>query len=137
MLQKLLYLFPMTLLLLHCSENPYRQGKILYQNFCANCHMEDGSGLQGLIPPLAGADWIGENQEELPCAIRYGMKGEMIVNGKTYNEYMPGVQRLTDFEITNVINYINHAWGNDYGYMKYEAVKTALEGCKDRTPILE
>ena len=137
MLRRLLYVFPLIFLLLQCNQTPYRQGQILYENFCANCHMEDGSGLQGLIPPLAGADWVRDNQNELACAIRYGMKGEMVVNGKTYNEYMPGVQRLSDFEITNVINYVNHAWGNDYGYMKYEDVNEALEDCKDRTPILE
>jgi mono/diheme cytochrome c family protein len=136
MLRRLLYLF-LVLPMLQCTDNPYRQGEILYRNFCANCHMEDGSGLQGLIPPLAGADWIHDNPKELACVIRYGMKGEIIVNGKIYNEVMPGVQRLTDFEIANVINYINHAWGNEYGYAKYEDVKTALEECKDRTPILE
>ncbi len=39
-----------------CKETPFQQGKILYEYYCANCHMEDGSGLEGLIPPVAGAD---------------------------------------------------------------------------------
>lgn len=119
------------LTLVYCDSNPYQQGEILYNNFCANCHMENGEGLKGLIPPLAGADWVKNNQEDLACIIRYGMKGPIEVNGRTYNEAMPGVPELSDFEITNVINFINHAWGNDYGYVKYESVKNALENCSD------
>ncbi len=114
-----------------CDRQPYRQGAILYNNFCANCHMEDGSGLEGLIPPLAGADYLRERQELIPCIIRYGQKGEIVVNGRTYGQQeMPAVPQLTDFEITNVINYLNHAWGNDYGVVKYETVRQALESCE-------
>lgn len=93
--------------------------------------MEDGSGLEGLIPPLAQADWVQQNQDQLACIIRYGMEAEIVVNGKKYKEKMPGVPQLTDFEVTNVINYINSAWGNNYGYVKYETIKGQLEQCED------
>lgn len=112
------------------SSNPYKQGKILYENFCASCHMDDGSGLAANIPPLAGADYLKEAQELLPCIIRYGQQGPIVVNGVTYNNAMPGVPQLTDFEIANVINYINHAWGNDYGYMQIDEVQDILEECQ-------
>lgn len=74
-----------------CEEkNPYIQGKILYENFCANCHMEDGTGLVEVIPPLAGSDYLVKFPEKLPCMIRKGISGEMTVNGKIYNTEMPG-----------------------------------------------
>lgn len=92
--------------------------------------MDDGSGLQGVMPPLAGADYVAQNQGKLACIIRYGMEGAVVVNGTTYNQQMAGIPQLTDFEITNIINYINHSWGNEYGYMRYDDVKTALEKCK-------
>lgn len=117
------------LLCLYCQDNPYRQGEILYNNFCANCHMENGAGLEGLIPPLAEADWIRENQDQLACVIRHGMQGPIEVNGRTYNEEMPGVPQLSEFEIANVINYINHAWNNDFGYVSYEKVKSTVDNC--------
>lgn len=113
-----------------CRDDPYKQGRILYQNFCASCHMDDGTGLQGLIPPLAHADYVAQNQDKLACIIRYGMEGPVVVNDTTYNQEMAGIPQLTDFEITNVINYINHSWGNDYDYMQYADVKEALEECK-------
>ncbi len=92
--------------------------------------MEDGTGLRGLIPPLRGADYVEADPVRMACIIRYGMEGSVVVNDTTYNQAMPGVPQLSDFEITNVINYINQAWGNDYGYVKFEAVKIALESCK-------
>lgn len=117
------------LLFSDCQDNPYKQGKSLYQNYCANCHMDDGSGLEGIIPPLAHADYLKDHQDKLACITRYGMVGAVAVNGETYNNAMPGVPELSPFQITNVINYINHAWGNDYGLAKYEEVKAALEQC--------
>ena len=113
-----------------CQQNPYKQGAILYENFCANCHMDDGSGLEGVIPPLAQADYVRDNQELLPCIIYKGMEGEIVVNGITYNQPMVGAEVLSDFEITNIINYINHSWGNDYGFQKLEDTRKALSECK-------
>ncbi len=112
------------------NENPYTQGKILYENFCSNCHMDDGTGLINIIPPLAGADYLQINQDKLPCIIRAGMKGNVVVNGKIYSTEMPGVPQLTEFEVTNVINYINSAWGNNYGVVKHLEVREALNSCE-------
>ena len=114
----------------NCGDDPYKQGRILYNNYCANCHIEDGSGLAVLIPPLAKADYLRDNQELLPCMIRYGMQGPIVVNDTLYNQAMPGAEELTSFEIANIINYINHAWGNDYGYFPHGRVTEALEACE-------
>lgn len=92
--------------------------------------MDDGSGLEGLIPPLANADYVQNYSSKTACIIRYGMEGEITVNGKTYNNPMEGIPQLSDTEITNVINYIHHAWGNDYGYVKFKEVKGALQECE-------
>lgn len=117
-------------LLAGCEGQPYRQGQILYQNFCANCHMDDGSGLQGNIPPLAGSDFLRQNQELVPCIIRYGQEGPIVVNGKTYNNPMAAIPQLSDIEITNIINYINHSWGNDFGYVQFETARQMLKRCE-------
>ena len=42
---------------------------------------------------------------------------------------MPANQKLSDFEIANIINFINHSWGNDYGYVQIGEVRAALENC--------
>ena len=94
--------------------------------------MEDGTGLPGVIPPLKGADYLKTDPLRAACIIRYGMEGAVVVNDTTYNQPMPGIpeDKISAFEITNIINYINQAWGNDYGYVNYVDVKKQLEACK-------
>lgn len=118
-----------------CHENPYKIGERYYMNLCANCHMEDGTGLELLIPPLAGADFVRNHPERLPCIIRHGMTGKVVVNGVEYEQEMPGTKDLTDFEITNLLNFINKAWGNDYPVVQYELVRKALENCEPQLTI--
>lgn len=114
-----------------CKDSPYQQGEILYNYYCANCHSEDGTGLKGLIPPLANADWVKNNPTQLACLIRNGMKGKVVVNGKTYDQEMAGFPQLTRYELANIINYINQAWGNDYGVIKVTDIKKELEVCSE------
>ncbi len=118
--------------LMSCQENPFIQGEIMYENFCATCHMEDGKGLKGLIPPLANSDWLKNNQDILACSIRKGINDPIVVNGKTYELPMAGVTALTEFELANVINYINQAWGNDYGFVQINEVRDQLDACNAR-----
>ena len=114
----------------YCNTNPYTQGKIMYENFCANCHMEDGTGLEGNIPPLANADYLQTHGGKIACIIRYGIQETIVVNGKKYTTPMEGIPQLTEVEIANIINYINHAWGNKYGFVKIQEVKSQLERCE-------
>lgn len=98
-----------------CGKTEHLQGHNLYDQHCANCHMEEGEGLRQLIPPLAGADFLRDNPGAVVRGIRKGMAGEMVVNGKTYNQPMPGNIELSEFQVVNIVNYINQAWGNDFG----------------------
>lgn len=117
---------PFTLLYTSKSSNPSEQ---LYQAKCASCHMDKGEGLKKLIPPLAGADYLART-EELACLIKNGIEGEMLVNGVSYNQPMPGNPELTDIQISNLINYIRNEWGNKYPYISPQEVKKQLENCK-------
>ena len=112
------------------EENPYKQGKILYTNFCANCHMESGEGLKGLIPPLAKADYLLSDREKIACSIRKGLKGKIVVNGVEYGQQvMLAIPKLSDFEITNVMNYVSTAWGNSGELWTVDEVRKGLELC--------
>lgn len=114
-----------------CKDTPFQQGKILYEIFCANCHMEDGSGLEGLIPPLADADYYRQNILQSACLIRNGMEGKVVVNGRTYEQPMPNNDQLTEFEITNILNYISSTWYDDLPYVKLADVRKTLNACKE------
>ena len=112
-----------------CKNKTYSQGERLYQAHCANCHMEDGLGLAKLIPPLANSDYLRDNQEIIPCILRHGQKGKIIVNGVHYDQEMPG-EKYTAVQINNMVNYINTAWNNDIPTVTITQTNKRLENCK-------
>ncbi|WP_157974258.1 c-type cytochrome [Lewinella sp. IMCC34183] len=114
------------LCVLGCGKTEHLQGRNLYLEHCANCHFEEGQGLGLLIPPLAGADYLRDNPAAVVQGIRHGMEGPMVVNGETYNEAMPANIELSEFQIVNIVNYINQAWGNDYGLVTVEETRRWL-----------
>ena len=118
-----------------CSETPYPQGKLIYEYKCGNCHMNDGSGLVGNIPPLAQADWLVEHREDIACVIRYGQQGPIEVNELPYNGIMQGFPELSNTELTNVANYILSAWGNNLPPLKASRIGDMLEDCELEKPI--
>ena len=113
-----------------CNTNTFAQGEILYNNFCANCHMADGKGLANLIPPVVHSDYISNEENQIACIIRYGMEGEISVNGVIYNAEMPGFKELSDFEIANIINFMNHEWNPNVPFKKIQTIQKELENCK-------
>lgn len=119
----------------YTSGEKYGAGKALYAKHCASCHMEDGSGLRGVIPPLAMADYVNEHAADMACLIRYGMEGEIVVNGRTYNSPMYGHADIKDVEIRNIINYIKNAWGNEGEEIAFKDIEAALESCPDTVAV--
>ena len=87
------------------------KGALVYQDFCMSCHLPNGEGVSKVFPPLANSDYVKNKREASLRAIKYGQKGEIIVNGVTYNGVMAPLG-LTDEEIANVMNYISNTWGN-------------------------
>jgi mono/diheme cytochrome c family protein len=75
------------------------------------CHLSKGEGVEGIYPPLANSNWLSEKRIESIKSIKYGLKGEIEVNGKTYNNYMASMG-LTDREVADVMNYILNNFGN-------------------------
>ena len=92
--------------------------------------MDGGEGLAGLIPPLAGSDYLIQNRENLACIIRYGLSDTIVVNGKNYSEIMAGNQNLSEIHIANIANYILKAWGNQGQVLRFEEVDASLKACK-------
>ncbi|WP_299123407.1 cytochrome c [uncultured Winogradskyella sp.] len=92
------------------------RGELVYNDLCITCHMANGKGAPKAFPPLAGSDYLKENQVASIKGIKNGMSGEIIVNGETYNSVM-APSGLSDEEIADVMNYINNSWGNNYGKM--------------------
>ncbi len=93
-----------------------QRGEAVYIDFCVTCHQPDGQGVKGSFPPLANSDYLREQREECIRSIKYGQKGEITVNGVTYNGVMAPMG-LEDDEVADVMNYIMNSWGNSESKM--------------------
>lgn len=102
-------------------------GRELYLIHCANCHQVDGSGLGLVIPPLNDADYLKEDLARSVRIIRYGQKGEIIVNGATYNQPMPANPNLKPIEVAQIATYIHTLWGNGEQLISIDSVNVYLQ----------
>lgn len=123
------------LVAVRCNVGPkfqqyYVEGERLYLNNCSNCHQKDGKGLGLVYPPLAPSDYMEANPEKVLCQMKNGLSGEVIVNGKKYNQSMPGVPALTELEIAEIATYIYNSWGHEKGLMDVNLVSKALRDCR-------
>ena len=88
-----------------------KRGEAIYANVCVQCHMAKGEGVANVFPPLANSDWLKNKVTESIRSIKYGLQGEIIVNGKKYNGVMTPLG-LSDEEVADVMNYTSNTWGN-------------------------
>jgi mono/diheme cytochrome c family protein len=109
----------------------YLQGKNLYITHCSNCHQESGTGLGLVYPPLNKSDFMNEHFDEVICLIRHGKQGEIIVNGKSFVQGMPGIPTLTDLEIAEITTYIYNTWEHSKGMIEVKEVSAMLSACKN------
>ncbi len=106
-------------------QESMKRGAALYAAFCIQCHMADGTGVAGTFPPLAAADYLNKNTVASIKAVKYGLQGEIVVNGETYNNAMPK-PGLYDDEVADVMNYILNSWGNTHAEVITEEKVSAI-----------
>ncbi len=113
-----------------CDYQPYRQGEQLYLKQCAHCHMEDGSGLERVIPALAGNELLLESGAEVACLIRRGAQDSFLLKDRWIYGDMPPNEKLNATEISNLLNYLRNAWGNSASPLSVQAIEEALSKCE-------
>ena len=124
--------FLMIYILAACMEGPsvnmqqVAHGQQLYETHCANCHQLDGKGIAHIVPPLLGADYIIQNRNLLPKMIRYGMQQRILVNGITYQQKMPSNGKLTDAELTALVNFVEFRFAKSTQLISADSVKLLL-----------
>jgi mono/diheme cytochrome c family protein len=112
---------------LNCHTNPYKQGEILYKYHCGPCHMDDGSGLAKLIPPLDSSRLTLGNPGKLVCLIRKGRPK----NQQTGQQMIPNTS-LNDVEMTNLINFLGSKYAANAQTVDVEEVKKMLGNCQSQ-----
>ncbi len=92
-------------------EDRINLGRNIYTQSCAACHQHDGKGVDGAFPPLASSDWLNKDMKRAISAVKNGLSGPIVVNGKNFNSVMPALG-LSDEDIANVLTFVYSSWGN-------------------------
>lgn len=116
-------------LLVGCFTERGDEGALLYGRHCASCHLENGEGLRGIIPPLVNSDFSEQHKADLACIIRNGINGPVEVNGVVYNQPMPGNQALSEADITNIINYLHKEFKSPKQRISFGEVREQVKAC--------
>lgn len=114
-----------TYAILSCTEK-FSQGELIYKAQCANCHMDDGSGLKSLIPSIVKSKYIVENNLEIVCLLQHGINADSL--GKSMR-YMPPFYKLSDVEVTNLINFLRNKHQVVFEEVSLEMVKKTRQVC--------
>ena len=115
------------------QQQYYVHGEQLYIKHCSNCHQKNGTGLGLLYPPLAKSDYVDNNFESVICLMRYGIEGELVVNGKSFNKAMPGIPSLSDLEIAEIATYLYNTWEHQRDSIELKDVSRILDNCRQAT----
>jgi cytochrome c551 len=123
------------LLFFSCSQRDpkfqqyYVQGEQLYIKHCSNCHQKNGKGLGLVYPPLDQSDFLDKNFEQTICLMKQGVSGELLVNGKNFNQPMPGIPNLTDLEVAEIATYIYNTWTHQRGLIDVKQTEKIIRSC--------
>lgn len=89
-------------------------GAQLYMDNCADCHLSSGQGEKNKYPQLAQNPVVvsADPSSMINIVLRGAHTPVTAISGKAAK--MPAfADRLEDKEITDVVNFIRHGWGND------------------------
>ena len=106
------------------SAETLNRGKTVYTTFCLACHQADGSGVPNLNPPLIQTEWVKGNNAKLIQMVLKGSRGQVEIDGETFNNTMPAQAHLTDQQIADVLTYIRNSFGNKGSAVSAAEVKT-------------
>ncbi len=91
-------------------------GARTYTTYCTSCHQENGRGVIGAFPPLAGyapnllSQAMGRGY--LIRVLLFGLEGAITVHDASFAGVMPAWNALDDSAIAAVLNYVVTAWDN-------------------------
>jgi mono/diheme cytochrome c family protein len=109
------------------------EGKKNYMMICVACHQPTGMGLPAVFPPLTKSPYVNGSVERFAAIILKGNAGAFTVDGKPFNNVMPGQEAmLTDDKIAAVMSFVRANFGNTSGPVKAEDVAAARKKFTDR-----
>ncbi len=106
------------------SSTAMKSGEQVYRQTCLSCHQSDGSGVQGLNPPLKNSVYVTGEETKLIGILLTGLNTGVQINGEDYTNPMPPFgNSLNDNEIADVLTYVRNSFGNKAKKISADQVK--------------
>ena len=98
------------------DSDALRRGRLVYVDQCEGCHMENGTGLGHVFPPLQGNTAVhAENPTSLARIVLEGAHDAKTSHSPDSFAMPSFADKLTDSEIADVLTYIRGNFGNQAG----------------------
>jgi len=93
------------------EQGQFDRGSFLFSD-CTACHGQDGKGVAGQAPPLAGSARVQGPVTQLARILLQGFEGPIDRDGVTYSGVMAPAPRSNDGDLAALMTYVRRAWGN-------------------------
>ena len=89
------------------------RGGLGYVQFCVDCHRQDGTGVNGVFPPLQQNPSVvaGDPSTLLHVTLTGWKTAETAAHPRIYT--MPAFTRLSDRELAEILSFVRASWGNN------------------------
>lgn len=87
-------------------------GRVVYEQYCAPCHMIDGSGAGQLQPALVGSAVVAGDANRLIAVVLRGPAAVLPADRPKYENIMPAFDLLPDTQVADLLTYLRQRFGN-------------------------
>jgi mono/diheme cytochrome c family protein len=121
---KLIVAFILFVFLQPLPKESMERGKKVYDQYCMSCHMQDGTGVPRLNPPLVKTSYVIGDKTTIIEIILKGFDAQVEIEGEYYQNTMAPHDFLTDEQIADVATYVRNSFGNKASVVVPADVKT-------------
>ncbi len=107
------------------------RGKKVYDQYCMACHMQDGTGVPRLNPPLVKTSYVLGDKKTIIEIVIKGFDAQVEIEGEYYQNAMAPHDFLTDEQIADVATYVRNSFGNKASVVVPSDVKAVRAAIKE------
>jgi len=109
---KIIVAFILLIFLQPLPKESMERGKKVYDQYCMPCHMQDGTGVPRLNPPLVKTSYVLGDKKTIIEIVLKGFDAQVEIEGEYYQNAMAPHDFLTDEQIADVTTFVRNSFGN-------------------------